>query len=347
MAELVFPAYPVFTDVDGNPLEDGFIFIGVFGQDPEVSPLQAYWDEGLTTPANNIRTKGGYPLNGTVPGRLFTATKFSLVVKNKRNVIVYARIDSVTTTADASDVSIVDSGGYYDSSDVEGALQEIGPRIASYVFLVDTDSADVTMTPSDTWVVGDGFAGPNYPSVNNPVLNSGDIVSFENIGTSGNVVKDLPDGMELIDGDKSNYQFYNASYGNMAEVPRTLRVELAGQPAIAGTGVFKALYKIEDTHDAYNLSTGVFTAPIDGIYLFTNKIYLNANLEVFVGKNGTQDFNGYSLVYAALPRTTIGWGLAVFTIRLEKDDYIDYFRNTAEGQPATDQTYITIERIGN
>jgi len=93
MAELVQSPYPIFTDIDGNPLEDGYITIGIVGADPATSPLQAYWDEALTVPANNIRTKGGYPSNSGVPGRLYTATKFSIVVKNKRNVIVYTRED--------------------------------------------------------------------------------------------------------------------------------------------------------------------------------------------------------------------------------------------------------------
>ena len=106
MAELVKSTYPIFTDIDGTPLEDGYIFIGVAGADPEVSPQQAYWDLALTVPADNIRTKSGYPANSGIPNTLYTAAAYSILVKNKRDIAVYSYKDSfVGPTADASSLS--------------------------------------------------------------------------------------------------------------------------------------------------------------------------------------------------------------------------------------------------
>ena len=106
MAELVKSTYPIFTDIDGTPLEDGYIFIGVAGADPEVSPQQAYWDLALTVPADNIRTKSGYPVNSGIPNTLYTAAAYSILVKNKRDIAVYSYKDSfVESTADASSLS--------------------------------------------------------------------------------------------------------------------------------------------------------------------------------------------------------------------------------------------------
>lgn len=82
MANLVKSPYPLFTDIDGSPLDNGYITI---------SPLQAYWDKELTLPANDIRTKGGYPDNGGVTGQLYTEdTDYTITVRNKKDFVVYA-----------------------------------------------------------------------------------------------------------------------------------------------------------------------------------------------------------------------------------------------------------------
>lgn len=95
MSTLVQPPFPLFTDVDGDPLEDGYIYIGEQGLNPLSNPQQVYWDADLTVPAANIRTKGGYPVNAGSPSRLYTALPYSILVKNKRGSLVYSNLDSV------------------------------------------------------------------------------------------------------------------------------------------------------------------------------------------------------------------------------------------------------------
>ena len=54
------PPYPIITDIDGQPLEDGYIWIGVAGLNPIGNPISVYWDAALTQPAGlPIRTQGG------------------------------------------------------------------------------------------------------------------------------------------------------------------------------------------------------------------------------------------------------------------------------------------------
>ena len=54
------PPFPVFTDTGGQPLEDGFIYIGVANQDPGTNQITGYWDEALTIPASQpIRAIAG------------------------------------------------------------------------------------------------------------------------------------------------------------------------------------------------------------------------------------------------------------------------------------------------
>ena len=100
MATLINSPFPVFTDTDGLPLENGYINIGVAGLNPLSNPRQAYWDEALTMPATNIRTSRGYPSRNGAVGFLYTAPgDFSILVRNKNGVVILSNlnvIDQVT-----------------------------------------------------------------------------------------------------------------------------------------------------------------------------------------------------------------------------------------------------------
>lgn len=90
------PPFPVFSDVDGQPLEDGYVYIGVANQNPEVNPVQVFWDAAGTIPAvQPIRTSGGYAIRNGTPGTVFAAGDFSITVRNKRGGLVYTYPTSV------------------------------------------------------------------------------------------------------------------------------------------------------------------------------------------------------------------------------------------------------------
>lgn len=58
------PAYPIFTDLDGQPLENGYVWVGTANLDPQTNPINVYWDAALTLPAAQpIRPLAGYPVN--------------------------------------------------------------------------------------------------------------------------------------------------------------------------------------------------------------------------------------------------------------------------------------------
>lgn len=81
--------YPIFTDLDGSPLDDGYLYIGAANQDPETNPIQVFWDSTLTIPATQpIRTNNGYAWRNGTPGLLYTGGEFSITIRNKRNEFV-------------------------------------------------------------------------------------------------------------------------------------------------------------------------------------------------------------------------------------------------------------------
>jgi hypothetical protein len=106
----VAPPYPIFTDVDGTPLNDGYIYLGFVNTNPELQPIPAYWDSALTIPAAQpIRTVNGYPSRQGSPAQLYTNGTFSITIRNKvKAVVLYSSVGySVNPSSVASNSDIV------------------------------------------------------------------------------------------------------------------------------------------------------------------------------------------------------------------------------------------------
>jgi len=88
------PTYPIFTETDGQPLEDGYIWIGQANLDPEGNPIAVFWDAALTQPAGQpIRTLNGYPSNSGTPARLYVNSDYSIRVMDKKGSVVYTSLN--------------------------------------------------------------------------------------------------------------------------------------------------------------------------------------------------------------------------------------------------------------
>ena len=84
--------YPVFYDRDGQPLDNGNIYIGVANLDPVTNPLQVYYDSDLTITASQpLVTSGGYVYRNGTPTQLYVnAPDFSITVNDSKNLFVYS-----------------------------------------------------------------------------------------------------------------------------------------------------------------------------------------------------------------------------------------------------------------
>jgi len=95
-SEITSP-FTVFFDRSGQPLDAGYIYIGLPGINPEVSPITVYWDSSLTTTAAQpIRTLAGYPSRDGSPGTLIiNQASYSIVVKDKNGALVFSSLNNV------------------------------------------------------------------------------------------------------------------------------------------------------------------------------------------------------------------------------------------------------------
>jgi len=90
----VEPPYPAFAGTDGQPLEDGFINVGVVNLNPITNPIAAFFDAALTIPAAQpIRTSGGYPVYHGTPTRFYVGSDYSIQVKDKNGSVVYTSLN--------------------------------------------------------------------------------------------------------------------------------------------------------------------------------------------------------------------------------------------------------------
>jgi hypothetical protein len=126
----VQPAFPIFTDTDGTPLENGYVWIGVENLEPSTNPIAVFWDKSLSIPASQpIRTAGGYPARNGSPGRLYVNGSYSIKILNKNASLVAS---SPVPTEAYSDLVLTDN--YIQSvetyADISSALDtlEIGQQ---------------------------------------------------------------------------------------------------------------------------------------------------------------------------------------------------------------------------
>lgn len=143
----VQPVYPIFTDIDGQPLEDGYVWIGAANLDPQTNPINVYWDAALTLPAAQpIRTLAGYPSNSGTPARLYVNSDCSIRVMNKNGSAVYSAPSATERYSDAVISGVNAEDVIYDPPFIGGVQTNVEEKLAQ------------TVSVKDFGAVGDGVA---------------------------------------------------------------------------------------------------------------------------------------------------------------------------------------------
>jgi len=87
--------FPVFFDSNGDPLDNGYIYVGNPNENPVTDPIQIYFDADLTVPAAQpLRTiRGRIDQNGS-PGIIYAdlalSSDYSMTVLNKNKELVFS-----------------------------------------------------------------------------------------------------------------------------------------------------------------------------------------------------------------------------------------------------------------
>jgi len=83
--------FPVFQDRDGQPLDNGYVWIGEPNLNPQTNPVVAYFDEALTIVASQpLRTMNGYVSRAGTPAQIYVdGVNFSILVQDSKGSMVY------------------------------------------------------------------------------------------------------------------------------------------------------------------------------------------------------------------------------------------------------------------
>lgn len=109
----------VFPDLDGSPLDAGYVYLGDRDDNPETAPVAAFWDaSGTQQVAYPLRTSSGFIVRNGSPAAVYTAGEYSITVRDKFGRLVithpnsssFAATAQILTLADTSDSTKGDAG---------------------------------------------------------------------------------------------------------------------------------------------------------------------------------------------------------------------------------------------
>jgi hypothetical protein len=244
----VAPPYPIFADLDGTPLDSGYIYLGSVNQNPETAPIPVYWDQNLSIPAvQPIRTIGGYPARNGTPAVLYTDGTFSITVRDKRRSLVfYSPVGyAVNTNSVAADANIqLVAANIGDVNTVAANLADID-AVAADMGSIDAVAGDLGGTwgqgvTYDFGSVADAPVGVISPPGGNIVIVATNIADVQTVGASiadiQAVVADLASitsvaadlvNIDLVAGDLANIDIVAADITSVVTVATNIAAILA------------------------------------------------------------------------------------------------------------------------
>lgn len=124
--------FPVFQDRDGQPLENGYVWIGEPNLNPQTNPVVAYYDSALTIVAPQpLRTLNGYISRAGTPAQIYVdGTDFSILVQDSKGSMVYNFPDGTGISPDACGVT-------YNPPFTGAVAYPVCEKLAQYVSVKD------------------------------------------------------------------------------------------------------------------------------------------------------------------------------------------------------------------
>ena len=156
--------FPVFQDRDGQPLENGYVWLGVANLNPQVNPVIAYFDKALTIPAAQpLRTINGYISNAGTPAQIYVdGASFSILVQDSKGSMVY---------------------NFPDGSSISNACNVIyNPPFTGGVAYPVCEKLEQTVSVQDFGAVGDGVTDDTIAFTNAAAANRYVTVPFSASG---------------------------------------------------------------------------------------------------------------------------------------------------------------------
>jgi hypothetical protein len=160
--------FPVFQGRDGQPLENGYVWIGEPNLNPQTNPVVAYYDAALTIVAPQpLRTLNGYVSRAGTPAQIYVdGVNFSILVQDSKGSMVYNFPYGTGISPNASGVTYDPAGTGAVPTTVQAKLREsvsvkdfgaVGDGVADDTIAIQTainSGAASVFFPEGTYKVG-------------------------------------------------------------------------------------------------------------------------------------------------------------------------------------------------
>lgn len=143
MLEIKSP-FPFFTDLSGQPLDAGYVYIGTSGTNPVTNAIAVYWDSaGTQAAAQPLRTVSGYISRNGTPARIYiSADTCSLSVYDSRSALVLNASSIASATVALGDLADIATNTLIGRSTAgTGSPELITCTAAGRAILDDADAA--------------------------------------------------------------------------------------------------------------------------------------------------------------------------------------------------------------
>lgn len=118
--------FPVFQDRDGQPLDNGYVWLGTSSLNPQTNPVVAYYDSALTIVATQpLRTLNGFISRAGSPAQVYVdAVNFSILVQDRQGTTVFSVPEGTGISPNASGVVYDPAGTGAVATTVQEKLRE-------------------------------------------------------------------------------------------------------------------------------------------------------------------------------------------------------------------------------
>lgn len=169
--------YPPILNLAGAGLNAGKVYIGVAGQDPISFPQAVFWDAAGTVPAPQpLDVFGGYVMRLGSPAQIFTASTYSMLVRDLSGLQVFYAPNLANFTFALSDLSNV---GPLVGRAALGEVANI-PALRSVSW---PNGRPTTAQVSSNWTAGDGGGVFRWDSASVIADNGGTIIKESTVTT--------------------------------------------------------------------------------------------------------------------------------------------------------------------
>lgn len=235
------PPYPIFTDRDGSPLDNGFLYFGVAGLNPETNPIEVYYDINLTQPAAQpLRTSNGYVMLNGAPSLIYANAQFSVTVRDKKSqLVIYSPVGFGVAPGSAA---VGGSALIYDT------------------FIGDGVTVNYTLTGAVlVGAAADVFIDGVYQSKDNYSITGG-VLTFSTAPPFLSDIEVVAAGVNNVGGTNATNVVFNSGFAGainrtaqskMAEMPSVLDFGAIGDGVTDDTAAFNAAWAATDPQAVY------------------------------------------------------------------------------------------------